>query len=110
MSCMKCGNKLGKSQTFCDECLEKMAQTPVSPDVVVKLPKRPSAPAVKKKRSRFRYLWNVEDELGTLRSKIRWLRFALSIAIIGFLLSVGLIFLLLYWQGRLDEVARLFPF
>ena len=110
MSCMKCGKKLGKSQTFCDECLEKMAQTPVSPDIVVKLPKRPTTPTVKKKRVRFHNLWNVENELGALHSKIRWLRFALIVAILSFLVAVALIFLLLYWQGRLDEVVRLLPF
>ena len=46
--------------------------------------------------------WEAEDEIGALRSKIRWLTFALVIAIIGFVISVAVIFLLLHWQGSLD--------
>lgn len=109
MGCMKCGKKLGESQVFCDECLEKMAQCPIKPGTVVKLPDRPAAPAAKKKPLRRRYFWNAEDEIGTLRSKIRWLTFALIVAILGFLLSVVLIFVLLYWQGRLELITRLLP-
>ena len=109
MGCMKCGKKLGSSQVFCNECLEKMAQCPVNPGAVVKLPERSSAPAPKKKPIRRLYFWNMENEIGALQSKIRWLRFALIVAILGFLLSVALIFVLLYWQGRLDFITRLFP-
>ena len=110
MGCMKCGKKLGQSQVFCDECLEKMAQCPVKPGTVIKLPDRSAAPAPKKKPLRRRYFWNAEDEIGTLQTRVRWLRFALVVAIIGFLLSVGVIFLLLYWQGQLDAFLRLLPF
>lgn len=109
MGCMKCGKKLGESQVFCDECLEKMAQCPVNPNVVVKLPERSAPPAAKKKPTRRLYFWNMENEIGALQSKIRWLRFALIVAILGFLLSVALIFMLLYWQGRLEFVTRLLP-
>ena len=109
MGCMKCGKKLGASQVFCDECLEKMAQCPVSPSAVVKLPERSSTPVAKKKTTRRLYFWNMENEIGTLQSKIRWLRFALIVAILGFLLSVALIFMLLYWQGQLDFITRLLP-
>ncbi len=107
MSCIKCGKKLGASQVFCDECLEKAAQCPVNPSAVVRLPDRSAQPIVKKKPSRRLYFWNMENEIGALQSKIRWLRFALIVAILGFLLSVVLIFMLLYWQGRLDFIARL---
>lgn len=110
MACMKCGKKLGESQVFCDECLEKMAQSPVPPNAAVKLPERPSATPVKKKQKPHRYFWNIENEIGPLRSKVRWLTFALIIAIIGFLLSVALIFVLLYWQGSLDMITRFLPF
>lgn len=109
MGCMKCGKKLGASQVFCDECLEKMAQCPVNPSAVVKLPERSVASAAKKKPARRLYFWNMENEIGALQSKIRWLRFALIVAIVGFLLSVALIFMLLYWQGQLDYIIRLFP-
>ena len=109
MGCMKCGKKLGASQVFCDECLAKMAQCPVKPGAVVRLPERPAAPVAKKKPIRRLYFWNMETEIGTLQSKIRWLRFALIVAILGFLLSVALIFMLLYWQGQLDFVTRFLP-
>lgn len=109
MGCIKCGKKLGSSQVFCDECLEKMAQCPVNPGTVVKLPERPAASTGKKKPARHLYFWNAENEIDALRSKIRWLRFALIVAILGFLLSVVLLFALLYWQGRFDLILRLLP-
>ena len=102
MGCIKCGKKPGASHVFCDECMEKMAQSPVNPNIVVKLPDRSAAPAPKKKARRRLYFWEAEDEIGALRSKIRWRRFALIVAILGFLISVAVIFLLLYWQGSLD--------
>ena len=109
MACMKCGKKLGQSQVFCDECLEKMAQSPVDPNVVVTLPRRESAPPPKKKPVRRQYFWNIEGENDTLRSKLRWMRFALVVAVIGFLISVAVIFLMLQWQGQLD-LAKFLPF
>ena len=107
LACMKCGRKLGASKTFCDECLEKMNQCPVDPDAPVKLPNRPAEAApVKKKQPNRRYFWVIEGENDTLRTKIRWLRFALTIAIIGFLLAVGLILMMVFWQDQLDEIIR----
>ena len=107
MGCMKCGKKLGQSQVFCDECLAKMAEAPVEPNAVVRLPDRTEAPPSKKKPLRRLYFWEAEDEIGALRSKIRWLRFALVVAVLGFLVAVAVIFLLLYWQGQLDWLFRL---
>ncbi|MBE6920946.1 MAG: hypothetical protein E7468_05205 [Ruminococcaceae bacterium] len=107
MACMKCGKKLGKSQVFCDECLEIMAQCPVNPNAVVRLPERSAPPAAKKKRGRRLYFWNMENEIGALQSKIRWLRFALIVAILGFLISVALLLMLLHRQGQLDIFSRL---
>ena len=105
MSCIKCGKKPGASHVFCDECMEKMAQSPVNPSIVVKLPDRPAAPAPKKKTRRRLYFWEAEDEIGALRSKVRWLTFALVVAILGFMIAVAVIFLLLYWQGSLDIMS-----
>lgn len=110
MSCMKCGKQVGSSQVFCDECLEKMAQAPVAPNAVVVLPRRDSAPVQKKKVKKHRYFWVIEGENDTLRTKIRWLRFALIVAILGFIISVAVIFLLLQQQGRLDFIQRIIPF
>ena len=92
---------------FCDECMEKMAQSPVNPGTVIKLPDRTIAPPTKKKTRRRLYFWEAEDEIGALRSKVRWLTFALVIAILGFLIAVATIFLLLQWQGSLD-IASVF--
>ena len=110
MSCMKCGKKLGESQVFCDECLKKMEKSPVNPNIAVNLPQRPTAPVTKKKIVRRRYFWNVEGEIDVLRTKIRWLRVALVIAILGFLTSVVLIFMMLYRQGDLDSIIKSLPF
>ena len=107
MSCIKCGKKPGVSHVFCDECMEKMAKSPVNPSIVVKLPDRSAAPAQKKKSRRRLYFWEAEDEIDILRSKLRWLTFALIVAILGFLIAVAVIFLLLQWQGSLD-IASVF--
>ena len=109
MACMKCGKKLGQSQVFCDECLEKMAQSPVDPNTMVTLPRRESAPAPRKKSVPRQYFWVIEGENDTLRAKLRWMRVALIIAIIGFLCSVAVIFLMLHWQGQLD-LLKFLPF
>ena len=87
-----------------------MEKNPVKPDTVVKLPNRTTAPAPKRRPLKRRYFWDVEDEIGSLQSKVRWLRFALLVAILGFLVAVAGIFLLLHWQGRLDFFARFLPF
>lgn len=109
LGCMKCGKKLGSSQVFCDECLEKMEQNPVKPGTVVNLPNRPAAPVAKKRPLHKRYLWDAEDEIDTLRSKLRWVTFALIVAIVGFLFAVAVIVLLLYWQGHFGFFARFLP-
>lgn len=110
LDCMKCGKKLGRSLTFCDECLEKMAECPVDQNTVVNLPQRQAAPVVKKKPKIRRYFWNIEGENDTLRVKIRWLRAALSIAILGFILAIALVIILLYQEGKLDFLLNLLPF
>ena len=109
MACMKCGKKLGSTQVFCDECLARMEQAPVPPNAVVVLPRRDPAPVQKKKALKRRYFWVIEGENDTLRTKIRWLRFALIVAILGFIISVAVIFLLLQQQGRLDFIQRYIP-
>ena len=87
-----------------------MAECPVEPDAVVRLPHRPAEPAPKKKALKKRYFWVVEGENDTLRTKLRWLRFALVITTICFLLAVALILMMVFWQDQLDALIRLLPF
>ena len=107
MSCMKCGRKLGSSQSFCDECLEKMAESPVEPEAVYRLPNRPQEPApTKKKHLKRRYFWIIEGENDNLRAKIRHLRVALVITMFAFLIAVALILMMVFWQDQLDQIIR----
>lgn len=102
MGCMKCGKKLGKSETFCDECLEKMERCPVKPGIAIKLNPRPVQTAPKKRTPLHRYWWNTEDQVDDLKTKNRWLSFALSIAVLGFIAAVVFIFILLHQLGELE--------
>lgn len=102
MGCMKCGKKLGSSQTFCDDCLEEMKLHPVKPNSVVVLPNRPAPVVGKKKPIRRRYFWNAESTIDALRSRVRWLTFALVVSSLCFFAAILLILFLLYRQGQLD--------
>ena len=53
MSCIKCGRETEGDQAFCPNCLEKMENSPVNPDVVIKLPNRQES-AIKKPAPRKR--------------------------------------------------------
>ena len=110
MDCMKCGKKLGRSETFCDECLEKMEKSPVDQNAIVNLPQRPVAPVVKKKPKIRRYLWEIEGENDTLRTKIHWLRLALVIALLGFLSVLVLLIVVMFQAGLLNPFFNLFSF
>ena len=105
--CMKCGKKLGVSKTFCDECLEKMAKCPIEPDAIVRLPNRRANPIPKKKARKRKYFWIIEGENDTLRTKIRWLRFALILTLFCFFLAVGLILMMVFWQDQLDVLLKM---
>ena len=104
MGCMKCGKELSSTQVICDECLAKMEKAPVKPNTVVVLPSRPVVHTAKKRHISRRYFWDAEDKIDILRSKLRWITFALIVAILGFLLAVAVIILLLHWQGNLDFI------
>ena len=110
MDCMKCGKKLGRSETFCDECIAKMEKSPVDQNAIVNLPQRPTAPVVKKKPKIRRYLWEIEGENDTLRTKIRWLRMALIIAVLGFVAVLVLLIITMFRAGQFDPILQLWPF
>lgn len=83
MNCMKCGREVSGDQVFCAGCLERMAEHPVKPDVVVQLPPRREAPPKKnqpRKKAR-----TPEEQIQRLKRKNRWLT-----AIVCLLLSITL--------------------
>ena len=109
MGCMKCGKKVEESQSFCQECLAKMKARPVKPGVVVTLPNRPTAPAVKKRPFRNRFIWDAEDQISFLRTKVRWLTFLLIVAIICLFVSVAVILWLLNTMEYINLPLPRFP-
>lgn len=92
MNCMKCGREFEGDQAFCPKCLELMAQRPVKPDMVIKLPHRhDSAPkkAAPRKRSR-----SAEEQIRRLKRINTRLVIALCLMSIvaGLLLSLSVDF------------------
>ena len=86
MNCMKCGREIDGDQVFCPKCLESMAQHPVKPDVVIKLPQRKETPvkkSVPRKKPR-----TPEEQIRMLTRRNRLLT-----AILCFLLATSLLFL-----------------
>ena len=88
MNCMKCGRETAEGQVFCSKCQELMAQHPVKPDVVIKLPQRqeisPRKPVPRKKS------WNPEEQVLLLKRKNRWLTVIASLLLIFSLLLFSL--------------------
>jgi len=80
MNCMKCGREIGEDQVFCSTCLELMAQHPVKPDVVVKLPLRQEIPQ-KKNQSR-KKVRTPEEQILQLKRRNRWLAASVCILLI----------------------------
>ena len=90
MNCMKCGREVADGQVFCPKCLELMAQKPVKPDVVIKLPQRKQAPpkkAAPRKKAR-----STEEQLLRLKRKNRWMAaiICLLLVVCLFLLSLSI--------------------
>lgn len=77
MNCMKCGREFKDDQAFCPKCLEKMANAPVRPDVVIKLPNRQES--VQKKPSPRKRVRTPEEQLRQLRKINRRLVIALCL-------------------------------
>ena len=88
MGCMKCGKKTTGEQVFCDQCLAVMEAYPVKPDVHIQLPNRPGDDykIVRKRRPP-----SPEEQVVTLRRKVRKLKVWIAILVLilgatGFLL------------------------
>ena len=86
MNCMKCGREVESGQVFCPQCLELMAQHPVKPDVVIKLPQRKEVPA--KKNSPRKKVRTAEEQVVQLKRR----NFLLT-TILCLLLAISLLFL-----------------
>ena len=86
MNCMKCGREVESGQVFCSQCLELMAQYPVKPDVVVKLPQRREIPV--KKNTPRKKTRTPEEQIVHLKRRNRLLT-----SILCLLLAASLIFL-----------------
>ena len=72
MNCMKCGKETKGSDVFCPHCQAVMEKYPVKPDAHVHLPKRTQEQQVNKQKRSHR-IWTTEEELTSLRKKVRWL-------------------------------------
>lgn len=94
MNCIKCGVSVQEPQVFCDRCLADMEKYPVKPNVVVKLPIRPSVPPVKKKTRRQRGSVQ-EEQLRRMRFKLRLAHVTLIVVLVCFLVVVGMMLKLL---------------
>ena len=71
MGCMKCGRDIPEGQVFCDSCLEVMAKYPVKPETAVQLPRKKEAPVVKKATVKRRQPPAPEEQIRTLKRRIR---------------------------------------
>ena len=101
MHCLKCGREIEEKQVFCPDCLAHMAENPVKPGTAVKLPHRSSAPAPKKRTSRWRKEREPEELLIHQRKLIR--RQFLALVVASFLLIVAAVLLL--WMFKIKNIV-----
>ena len=87
MNCMKCGREIPPEEVFCPDCLADTANYPVKPGVVVQIPTRPAASAVKKPAKRS---LSPEEQVKTLTKRVRRLWGALILSILLMAAAVGL--------------------
>lgn len=89
MQCLKCGKKTADRQVFCDECLSVMQDYPVKPGIPVHLPKR--EPRTAEKKSPVQRDPTPEEQLGNLRTTMRWLLGVIAILSILLLATAGML-------------------
>ena len=80
MNCLKCGREVPGEQVFCEDCLLEMEKYPVKPGTVVQLPRRRDSAGTKK--SPKRRSMPLEEQVKTLKRRIRLLTFILIITLI----------------------------
>lgn len=82
MNCLKCGREIDEGQVFCNDCLTEMAKYPVKPGTAVLLPARGNAAASKKVHTRRRGKPAPEEQLKSLKTRIRILSLLLAVCMI----------------------------
>ncbi|MGN0999756.1 MAG: hypothetical protein ACI4PO_09410 [Faecousia sp.] len=79
MKCLKCGRETSSEQIFCQDCLLDMEKYPVKPGTVVQLPKRRDGSS--SRRNAKRRGVSLEDQVRSLKKKVRLLTFLLILAL-----------------------------
>ena len=79
MNCLKCGRELEMEQVFCDDCLLEMEKYPVKPGTVVQLPHRRETTNVRKSQFRRKANLPLEDQVKSLRFRVRLLTILLAV-------------------------------
>ena len=81
MNCMKCGREVEDGQVFCPACQEDMEKYPVRPGTVVLLPKREETHYVKKSTSRRRAAPTPEEQIRSLKARLRLVTLMLLVSL-----------------------------
>lgn len=82
VNCLKCGREIEEGQVFCNDCLVQMAKYPVKPGTAVLLPSRGSAAVSKKVHPRRRGKPAPEEQLRTLKVRVRILSALLAFCVV----------------------------
>ncbi len=90
-NCMKCGKELKAEGVFCPGCLADMEKYPVKPNITVHLPVRRTAPTLRKKVRRQKYV-KAEDQIRHLKQVRKRLWIALLTVILLFAGTVAVFF------------------
>ena len=82
MRCLKCGREIDEDQYFCGDCLLDMGKYPVKPGTAVQLPPRRESAPPRKSHFRRRIKLTPEDQLKTLKVRVRVLSVLLAVCLI----------------------------
>ena len=102
---MKCGREIKDQQVFCPDCLAKMEDCPIDPNVTVRLPVRPAVVPAKKKSRRHRDA-KPEDQVRYLKLVIRCLAAALAVSLAAFALVAGLLLTLINQRDQTPNIGQ----
>ncbi|MBR4017727.1 MAG: hypothetical protein IKK11_07935 [Oscillospiraceae bacterium] len=100
MECLKCGKVSKNDQVFCAECLKKMEDYPVKPDVPVVLPSRKNRQSTKKS-GRKRRITTPEEQVVLLKRRQR--RLIWTVVVLALALVLAGLLLAQQWIGNLQN-------